>query len=253
MKKLFEFTLQKEIETTEEESSKNEKGETVIVKTLVKKKVQQKIFLKRPGRSLYDEAELFYGVKLSEGIKAGLLTRQLLSKRFSNDGGILSDPEKERFTSLYLKAYENQLELEKLSMISEEKRAPEDKSKIAELVKDSANIKEELTKFELGQASLFEQTAENRARNKTILWWTLYLSHFESENGEVTPVFDGANYEDRLNHYDELEEKGDDFSNELIKKLLYYISFWYVGRAQSQEDFQSLIKELDPVEESQAT
>lgn len=245
MKKLFEFTLQKEIETIEEQSSVNEKGETVTVKKPIKKKVQQKIFIKKPGRSLYDEAELFYGVKLSEGIKAGLLTRQLLSKRFSNDGGILSETEKEKYASLYLKAYESQTKLDKLSFISEDKRSQEEKDQIAALVVEGAFLRDELTKFELGQASLFEQTAENRARNKTILWWTLNLSFLEDETGKATLVFEGENYEEKLARYDDLEENGDDFSGELMKKLLYYVSFWYVGRAQSQEDFQNLIKESE--------
>ncbi len=249
MKKLFEFTLQKEIETTEEESSVNEKGETVTVKKSVKKKVQQKVFIKKPGRSLYDEAELFYGVKLSEGIKAGLLTRQLLSKRFSNDGGVLSETEKDKYASLYLKAYDSQTQLDRLSLVSEDKRSQEEKEKISSLIIEGAFLRDELTKFELGQASLFEQTAENRARNKTILWWTLNLSHLEDEAGKITPVFEGENYEERLGKYDDLEENGDDFSDQLSKKLLYYVSFWYVGRAQTQEDFQSLIKETEAASE----
>ena len=95
MRILNEFILPKEEEVQETESSTNEKGEEVKTTKTVKKSVNKTFVVKKPNRSLYDEAELFYGVKLSEGIKAGLLTRALLAKRFNNDGGGLSDNEKE--------------------------------------------------------------------------------------------------------------------------------------------------------------
>ena len=100
MKKLFDFRIKKTTTETKEESSKNEKGETVTISKDVETVTSQTVVLRKPNRSLYDEAELFYGVRLSEGIKAGLLTRALLAKRFSNDGGILSDADKNKYADL---------------------------------------------------------------------------------------------------------------------------------------------------------
>ena len=48
----------------------------------VEKEVKRDFFVRRPNRKLYDDAELYYAVKLSEGIKAGLLTKALLEKRW---------------------------------------------------------------------------------------------------------------------------------------------------------------------------
>ena len=126
MKKLFDFRIPKVIKETKSETSKNDKGETVTVEKEVEVHKSQKVFLRKPNRSLYDEAELFYGVRLSEGIKAGLLTRALLAKRFSNDGGVLSEDEKNRYADLYLKLYENQLEVDRLSSLGKKrnKKAP---------------------------------------------------------------------------------------------------------------------------------
>ena len=245
MKKLFEFTITKEITELEKESSVNEKGETVTVEKVVKKQVPKKITLKKPGRSLYDEAELFYGVRLSEGIKAGLLTRQLLAKRFSNDGGILSESDKSRYAELYFKLYETQNKAEKISVKKEDERTAEEKAEHERLFKESALIKEDLVQFEMGQASLFEQTAENRARNKTILWWLLNLSFVDNEEGEPQPVFGSGTFEERVAKYDELEESEDKFDENLLKKLLYYVSFWYIGKAQNEEDFKGLLGVAD--------
>jgi hypothetical protein len=123
MKKLFEFTLSRTVKETVTESSKNDKGETVTTEKEVTKEGPQQVFLRKPNRSLYDEAELFYGVKLSEGIKAGLLTRALLAKRFSNDGGVLSEDEKGRYADLYLKLYESQLDIDRLNGLADEPKS----------------------------------------------------------------------------------------------------------------------------------
>jgi len=239
MKKLFEFTLTKKVRETEKESSTNESGEIVTTEKVVETEKQQIIFLRKPVRSLHDEAELYFGVKLSEGIKAGLLTRALLSKRFSNDGGVLSNDDKERYADLYLKLYETQTDIERHSLIEGEK----DKGRVEELIQESADIRRELTDFEMAQSSLFEQTAENRARNKTILWWLLQLSHYEDEDGNRTPVFVGETFKDKLAKYDEFEESDDEFLDTLLQKLIYYVSFWYVGRVSTQEEFEKLIAE----------
>ena len=82
MKTMFEFDIYHEKEIEKVDVSTNEKGEEVKVTSKVKTTVPVKLGIKKPTRRLFDEAELFYGVRLSEGIKAGLLTRALLAKRF---------------------------------------------------------------------------------------------------------------------------------------------------------------------------
>ena len=243
MKKLFAFKLDKEIKKTVKEETKNGKGETVTTEKEVVNEVKQKVFLKKPTRSLFDEAELFYGVRLSEGIKAGLLTRALLAKRFSNDGGVLSEDDKDRYSELYIKLYEQQLDIERMSSTPSKKRTKDDEGKLTEALESSADLRQQLTAFEMAQSSLFEQTAENRARNKTILWWTLQLSHLEDEDGNEEAVFAGGVYDDKLASYDILEESEDQFDDDLLRKLVYYVSFWYVGRVTSQREFEELLKD----------
>ena len=251
MRKLFNFRIGRTITETKSETSKNDKGETVTVEKEVKTNTSQVVVLRKPNRSLFDEAELFYGVRLSEGIKAGLLTRALLAKRFSNDGGILSEDDKSRYADMYLQLYELQMDMDKLSAIGESKRTSAQNQKFADLSEKVTNTKRELTDFEMAQSSLFEQTAENRARNKTILWWTLQLSYLEDEEGELTAVFPQDGYNEKLARYDEMEESEDSFEEELISKLLYYVSFWYVGKVNSEDDFKKLLMETEGVSEEE--
>ena len=219
MKKLFTFTLDRDIKETVKEESKNDKGETVTTEKEVVKPIKQKVFLKKPTRSLFDEAELFYGVKLSEGIKAGLLTRALLAKRFSNDGGVLSEDDKDRYSELYIKLYEQQLDIERMSATPAKKRSSDEEAKLNDALETSAELRQQLTDFEMAQSSLFEQTAENRARNKTILWWTLQLSHVINEDGTEEAVFSGQSFDDKLKSYDVLEESEDEYHDELEQLL----------------------------------
>ena len=240
MKKLFEFTVPKEVEVEETDISKNEKGEEIKTTKKVKTKEQAKFFLRKPTRALFDEAELFYGVRLSEGIKAGLLTRALLSKRFTNDGGVLSEEEKNVYATLYVALFERQNEFQKLSIKDESERTDEEKARYKEVVGELTELRTQIQDFETAQASLFDQTAENRARNKTILWWVLQLAYAVDEKGQEYPFFGQGNYESKISIYDNMEENGSEFESLVCRKLAYFVSFWYVGRASSQEEFEKL-------------
>ena len=244
MKKIFEFTVPREVTVKESDSTENEKGETVTTEKEVRKTINQEVLLKKPTRSLYDDAELYYGVILSEGIKAGLLTRALLAKRFNNDGGTMADNEKDEYADMYMKLFDIQNNLERNGLVAEQEKTDAQKKATRDDIAELTLLKEQIRNFEMNQASLFEQTAENRARNKTVLWWSVHLSFHQNDEGEWADIFPGETLEEKLNVYDSLEESEDEYYDLLLRKILYYVSFWYVGRASTQEEFQELLVEL---------
>lgn len=241
MKKLFEFTLPKEQLVKEAETITNDKGEEVTTTKEVKKTVDQKFFLRKPTRRLFDDAELFYGVELSKGIKAGLLTRALLQKRFSNDGGTLGKKEQEEWSKLYSDIFDKQVELQQLSLKTKEERTPEENIKFEDSKEFIREARARIQEYEMQQSSLFDQTAENRARNRTILWWVLSLA-YHVHNDEELPFFGDGSYEERLNVYDRMEEEEEDHVTESINKFFYYVSFWYVSKTSDPKQFEDLIK-----------
>ena len=243
MKKLYTFQQIKKEKVKEKETTENENGEKVTVEKEVDKKVARDFFIRRPNRKLYDDAELYYAVKLSEGIKAGLLTKALLEKRYENDGGSLSDPEIERYGTLYSEFYENQRELIDLEDKSE--KSENDKKRLDDLKDILSSTRTALTAFEMSQQNLFDQTAEVRARNKTILWWVLNLSYAVAEDGKEYPFFTDGSSEEKLEYYDQLTEEEDEFIEEVIKKFTYLISFWYVSKVDNEEDFKAMLEEQD--------
>jgi hypothetical protein len=236
---LHEFTINKETEVEEIEISKNEKNEEVKT-TKKQKKIEAVPFrLMKPNRKLFDEAELFYGIKISEGIKAGLLTRSLLAKRYQNDGGSMSEVERRRYTELYIELYRLENELQRLQLNLEKLSKDEQINKMGIVLNDLSVAKKELQQIENYQSTIFDQTAENRARNQTILWWVLNISYIK-EDQEFAAFFGEGDYDKKLAIYDEYEESEDFFKKEAMSKLAYFISLWYMGKANSTEDFKNL-------------
>ena len=230
MKRIYEFTFEKEETVKEESVEKKKDGTEVTTAKDVKKMVPHKFFLRRPTRAMTDEAELYYGVKLAEGIKAGLLTRALLEKRYEN----------KQYADIVTKLQEFHKEQVKILEIDEKKRTPTQKKKLKELEKEIKPARRELRDLQLMEDNLYEETAESRARNKVILWWMLHLAH-QDEEGKETPFFGDGDLDSRFEKYDEIDEGEDTFSIMVARKFAYYVSFWFVGRPNSQEEFQSMI------------
>ena len=47
--------------------------------------------------------------------------------------------------------------------------------------------------------------------------------------------------EEKLERYDEIDEGEDFFDIVVARKFAYYVSFWFVGRPNSQKEFQEMI------------
>ena len=207
----------------------------------VKEKTPVEFLIQKPTRKLYDKAELFYGVKMSEGIKAGLLTRNLLAKRYEDDGGAFSEVEKRRYSELYLAIYNKEEEYQRLQLNLDNKGQEQKEQLSQDLLYELSDLRRELTEIENSQSNIFDQTAENRAKNQTIMWWVLQLSHWkEFQHKGAENFFQGKTFDEKLDSYDEKEEDDDDFMGEAIRKLAYFISFWYMGRINSEEDFKGV-------------
>lgn len=256
---LYSFKINRDIEKKVTEKSKDDKGKEIEVTKTVTETVPIDFFIRKPNRRLYDDAELFYGVKMSEGIKAGLLTRNLLSKRYEDDGGAFSEAEKERYSELYMQIAQRESEYQRMQTNLDNK-PQELKDRISQdILLEISQLRRELIEIENSQANIFDQTAENRAKNQTIMWWVLKLSHWKEYGREAeTEFFSGEDFDEKLNTYDEYEESDDEFLNEAIKKLAFYISFWYMGRATTEEEFKAVDElyqssqedeEVEPLEE----
>ncbi|SVC06573.1 uncharacterized protein METZ01_LOCUS259427, partial [marine metagenome] len=208
--------------------------------------------IRKPTRRIYDDANLYYAVKISEGVKAGMMTRALLEKRYENDGGELSESESDEIATLTYRLYQCQGELEKVTL-NLDKAPEEDKNKKTELIiEEITKIRTELIRFENLRNSFYEQTAEARAQRLASIWWVVQLSHFrENKDSVYENVFTGDTYEDKLAHFDQMDEGEDEFWNKNTARLAYLISSWNSGQATEQKDFEELDEIFSQLNESE--
>ena len=243
-KTLYNFKVGKEVDVEKTHLSTDENGQEIKTIKKVKEKVDYEYAIKKPNRVLFDEAELFYGIKISEAIKSGVLTKASVIKRYDNDGGVFSDKEQERIKNYLTELAELQAKYKTL----EEKKNKSEAETVEEsnVISKINQIRTELVEMESQKASLFEQTAENRARNKTIMWWVLNLAH-RKQGDKYVPFFEGETFEEKIKKYDEIEESDNEFLKKILVRFAYLITFWYVGKITDEKDF----KEVDLVEVEQ--
>ena len=241
MKWVHKFTVNKEKEVEVTETKTGENGEEITTKRKEVQQVPIEFCIKKPNRKTYDEAELFYGVKLSEGIKAGLLTKTQLAKRYDNDGGPFSDGQKQEYSTLLLNIFDRESEVQKLQLNLDNVEEEEKREKLTTNLIELTQLREKMREFEVFHCSIFDQTAEGRAKNQTVIWWVLFSSYWKEEEGsDFAPVFDGKSFDTKLESYDEIEEKEDLFWQEVIRKFSYFVGFWYSGRATNEEEFKEI-------------
>ncbi len=239
---IYTFTLDKEINVSKSETSKNDAGEEITITKTVKEKKPFIFKLKKPNRKMIEDADIFYAAKVGEYLKAGLLTKSLIAKRFENDGGDLSEITKQRYNEALSDYYSSVLQLEKLKEKPEGERTDEDKTAILELIEETKELKNELTDFEIKRTSIYDQTAESKALNKQIFWYILNLTYWnkagDGENFE--PYFIGNDYDEKCNSYDNKEEnEPSEFFLNLSNKLAFSISYWFnSGSKASQKDIE---------------
>ena len=238
---LYSFEILRETTEIVKEKSTDDQGIEVTTSKSqpVVKDVEFK--LQMPKRKQFEEAQLYYGVKLAEGIRAGLLTNTIISKKYQNEGGVFSENEQDSYGAIQLQMFQVEKEIQRIEtgLADEEYKTDEEKSKkLSELVLTAVELRNNMQQFEAKKASIFEQTADYRAKNKTITWWVLNLSHYNNPTtGEIEPFFKGRDIEEKLMEYDRLEDLDEPYINEAIQKLAFYVAFWYSGEANTKEDF----------------
>jgi hypothetical protein len=248
MKKwLCDFSVDKPTEIKKTKTTKDEDGKEIDVTKTFKGKEAHKFSLQKPTRKHFEEGELYYAVKLSEGIKAGLLTTAQVAKRYENDGGVYTEYEKKRMRELRSDVAELQgeyFELDKVKKDEDGDESTKEEKDVSsrrkiEILTQINDARTEISEIENVHQYIYDQTAEVKARNKTILWWILHLSHMDIA-GKSQPLFPGEDIDMRLDVYDRMEDQGDDFTAEFLKKLAYYVSYWYVSKNVDQADFATV-------------
>jgi hypothetical protein len=232
---IYESSILKQIEEKVPES-RVENGENIEVIKTVKKVKPIKIAIQKPDRKTYKEAEIFYAKRLSHYLKEGLLPHSLVSKRYLNDGGPLSEDEKRLVQSLrdtYVKLQEEYFEMKSpLNDIQTQRRAA--------IILELNEINKTLREIQSNYSEIFNNTAEAKGKSDLIEWFILKLSLVDLDGKSYKPFFGDGDFDAKMKVLDDVDAKADEFLNEIVKKLSYLISFWHTaGSDISADDFKS--------------
>ena len=240
----LETKTTKEVEKTivDKETGKEEKvkaEEEVVTSEPVR------IILKEPNRRQVEEADMEYSIEMSQCVKRGILTKAMLANKYTDTGGLVAEEDAKSLAKSYGKLGEIQSEYTRLSTKTG-KKTKEDEERLAELLEDIAALRKHIVDTETAYASLFNHTADTKAQNRAIMWYVLNLTYVMREEDEEPQVFfKGETFEEKENHYFELDEKEDPLYLLIQGKIATFISYWYYASAITKEDFQKLDQDIE--------
>lgn len=251
----FPISIEKEIEEEVEKKSKRKNKETgkmevVTSKETVKvsKEVPFNVYVKKPNRSELEDGDMFYSLELNRFIKMGLLTKAMLAKQYGNQGGVWSEKEQKLYAELLYKMHQKQIEVQQFSILSDNgKLSKRQQEKLDTAMKEMSEAKRELTEYEMVQNSLFDHTADVKARNRTIMWYILNLTYFvegESDEAPFEKMFEGDNFEEKYQQYENKEELKDELFERCIDKLSSVVTVWYISGEQEKKALDTILNEM---------
>lgn len=218
---LFTFEVDKLEKIKETTTEKNESGEEISITKEVEKKVPQKFSILNPTRKMQDEANIFYSVKVSEGIRLGLVTKNYLLRKFQQEGLLPSSEEKKIHSANYSRAIKLEVDMESIKQLTG-LSDPEKELQTSTLQAEYADLRQKIFDYENLQSSLFDDTAEKRANDLLNLWFVLNLIYSEKD-GVQSCLFGEGNFDQRIERFNGIEDSGDEFLAKVIEKGSYYI------------------------------
>lgn len=251
-----EVEIEKEIEVEKtrkkndgtQEKYKDKEKRKVKEKQIVKekrtetKKIEHIFVIKQPTRRQMEEADMEYSIEMSRCVKNGILTKAMLMNKYSDTGGMLSESDAQKLSSMYGELGQLQTEVTQLTMQSANNESNEEKRK--SIGEKMAVLRKAIAVAETNFSALLNHTADNKAQTKVITWYLLSLTHTE-EDGKLTPFFPGETFDDKKASLYAMEENEDDLLSIVYDKLTAFISFWYFSAAASKEDFEDLEKDIE--------
>ena len=127
-----------------------------------------------------------------------------------------------------------------------EKKTEKQKERLEELKKTLAETRRQIVESESAMQSLFDHTADTKAQNRLLLWYTLMLTHVQEEEDESPKAyFKGEEFEQKMEDYYSKEDESSDFYHELVKKVTTVLAFWFFNQASAPEEFNKLIEDLE--------
>ena len=168
----------------------------------------------------------------------------MLYKKYSDTGGVWTEDDAKNYSKLLKEILEIQNKYARLELV--DKKTNEQKKELEKLKEKLAESKKAVIDAESSMQSLFDHTADIKAQNRLLLWYSLMLTYVQTEkDDDPVPYFEGQSFEDKIESYYLKEEEPSDFYNDLVKKVTTVLAFWFFNQASTPEEFKQLIEGVE--------
>lgn len=268
---LYEFIINKPVEKTIETSEIDEEtGEEITRKKKVEEIEEIKVRCLRPTRKNVEEAEFQYSLKLSECLNMGIMTKQMLYKKYTDTGGLYTN---EIFKEL-AELYDRQQEIREMfiflsSSISEKEDAEltdEEKEKIQALQKyipEYGEVFQRITEIESEYDTLFAHTADKLAENHKLRYFIIKGTQIKNPEDEdfkdlyevpVDVVTKKIKFDDQVEKYLDLEDEADPIYLQILEKIHKLYTLYYLRKdLLTREDFETAMTQLEEYEKQETS
>lgn len=266
---LYEFIIKKPVEKTIEISEKDtETGEEIVRKKKVETIEEINIRCLRPTRKNIEEAEFQYSLKLSECLNMGIMTKQMLYKKYTDTGGLYTN---EIFKEL-TERYERQVEIKELftllsSTLSDKEDSElteEEKNKIQELQKlipEYGKNYQRILEIESEYDTLFTHTADKLAENHKLRYFIIKGTQIKNPGEEdykdlyevpIDTVTKKIEFNDQVEKYLDLEDEDDPIYFQILEKVQkVYGLYFYRADILTKEQFIEAMELLEKNEQKE--
>ena len=266
---LYEFIIKKPVEKTIEISEKDtETGEEIDRKKKVETVEEINIRCLRPTRKNIEEAEFQYSLKLSECLNMGIMTKQMLYKKYTDTGGLYTN---EIFKEL-TERYERQVEIKELFTLlsstlsdkEDDELTEEEKNKIQELQKlipEYGKNYQRILEIESEYDTLFTHTADKLAENHKLRYFIIKGTQIKNPGEEdykdlyevpVDTVTKKIEFNDQVEKYLDLEDEDDPIYFQILEKVQkVYGLYFYRADVLTKEQFTEAMELLEKNEQKE--
>lgn len=235
---IYKFTLTKtEKKKVEVERKNKETGEMETVLTPKTVKTPIEFVVKKPSRRIIDEAEAQYAIELSKNIKRGIVTKDMMVKKYADTGGSLTEEEVKDMLRKLQRSNEIANEIQLLSATDKENN----KEKIEELEEELLSVRKELIDLEIAMQGVYEHTADARAERSMLLWYTIQLAK-KIEEGEEKDFFNGIIYEDQLEDLYKKDEGENEIEKEALSNFMLVVSYWFYNNSADEKQIKEFLE-----------
>ena len=234
---LYNFDVEKTQKVKETIAEKDATGNDIEVTREVEKKIPNKFHILNPTRKIQDDASIFYSVKVSEGIKLGLVTKSYLMRKFQQEGVLPNAEDKKVHAENYSKAIKLEVDMETIKQNVSLSDA-EKELQISPLKSEYQELRTKIFDYENLNSSLFDNTAEKRASDLLNLWFVLHLLYAEKD-GSQSCLFGDGSFDQKLDRLNAIEDSGDEFLTSVLEKGAFLI-----GRLNSGSSKEDLMAEI---------